>query len=639
MMRPGLMLRNHSRLLVLLLIFFSTVGAYMVSRVVLKGEKYERFARFEGAASNSALAFHRVMEKTETVVRSIVSFYDSSDQVTRTDFRHFVTDAIRLNPGIEALAWLPKVSHRERDAFVAKIRGQGLPGFDLLQRGPGGRMVKADVRPYYYPMTYAEPSKANRGSLGFDVGSDPARLSIIDRSANGNKWVATSRVMVTHGIVQEPAVFLFAPIYGMRAAEVQKLQYPEMTLHGFTLVVLNIDRLMASAFEDMRFEKNFALYLYDVTGDADAEPLSSWGSADTVQTAISLSALPGQKISSRFEIGGREWALVAVDKAASSGVGMALLVFYALIAFAVVMAIALGVQLTRHETIRQQVEERTAELERHRTQLEQIVADRTMVIEEQALELQQALRQEKQLNESQKNFIAVTSQAFRTPLAIIESSAQKLKRSAGNISGDDVLARSEKISLAVSRLLLLLDSALASSKIEDGKFSFDPAYCDISALVKQCCVRQQEMALLPRVRFDPPALAEEVYVDAVAIEQVVSHLLGEAVTVTDDDGEVVVELQTCGEDFCISIISGGGEDDPANALKGEDAAANLMKAIGFASSERDRDDEPGLTLTQCKFLVELHGGTLKTGAQTGAGSRYTIRLPKRAADGRAAEVA
>ena len=630
-MRPSLFLRNHSRLLVLILIFVSTVGAYMVSQIVLKGEKLERFARFDGAASNSALAFGRAIEKTETVVRSIVSFYDSSDQVTRSDFRHFVTDAIERNPGIQALAWLPKVSHRERAEFVAKIRAQGDPDFDVMERGEGGRMVKAGVRPFYYPMTYAEPLKANLGSLGFDVGSDASRLAIIDKAASSNQWISTPRAMLTHGIVQEAAVFLFAPIYGMRASEVKKLQYPEMTLHGVTLVVLNIDRLMASAFQDMKFEKNFALYLYDVSGEAETAPLSSWGSADTVQTAISLGALTGQKISARFKIGEREWALVAVDTDLSSGAGLSLLVFYLLVAASVVMAVALGIQLSRHEMIKRQVEERTAELERQRTQLEQIVTDRTMIIEEQALELQQALQQEKLLNESQRNFIAATSHEFRTPLAIIDKTAQKLSHSTGRLVEADVQARAEKISGAVTHMVTLMNSALAAANIESGDYRFNPTYCDITAIVTGCCARQQEQAPSHVIRFEQPPMGEEIYVDPVAMERIVARLLYNAVKHSPGGSDVVVELRACGADICISVTDAGD---------GIDKADQPLFAEGFFRPHRAADEDgTSLTLSQCRFLVELHGGKLKIRSQKGEGSRFTIRVPKHAPSGKTKEVA
>ena len=69
-----------------------------------------------------------------------------------------------------------------------------------------------------------------------------------------------------------------------------------------------------------------------------------------------------------------------------------------------------------------------AVLKAHRDHLQARVDAATQDLKRQADELQDALNKEKELNALQRDFVAMASHEFRTPLAIIDSTAQRLKR-------------------------------------------------------------------------------------------------------------------------------------------------------------------------------------------------------------------
>ncbi|MGO8396365.1 histidine kinase dimerization/phospho-acceptor domain-containing protein, partial [Rhizobium ruizarguesonis] len=73
------------------------------------------------------------------------------------------------------------------------------------------------------------------------------------------------------------------------------------------------------------------------------------------------------------------------------------------------------------------------ELRRHHDQLEKTVKSRTAEVERQERELERMLAQERKINELQRQFVAMASHEFRTPLAIIDAAAQRMLRKRGAV--------------------------------------------------------------------------------------------------------------------------------------------------------------------------------------------------------------
>jgi diguanylate cyclase (GGDEF)-like protein len=74
-------------------------------------------------------------------------------------------------------------------------------GFPIVERGPGGTMVKAKARLVYYPLTYSATSDlpmAER-AIGFDVGTDPGRSPYLNRAADDGRATATGVIPLLLG--------------------------------------------------------------------------------------------------------------------------------------------------------------------------------------------------------------------------------------------------------------------------------------------------------------------------------------------------------------------------------------------------------------------------------------------------------
>jgi len=114
-------------------------------------------------------------------------------------------------------------------------------------------------------------------------------------------------------------------------------------------------------------------------------------------------------------------------------------------------------------------------IERHRVQrdlqehLEELVEYRTQQIEQQKLQIQDALNKEHELSGLQRQFVAMVSHEFRTPLAIIDGNAQRL-----SVMKPERLEKALcTIRVSVTRLIELMESVLAAARLEEGRIPLD----------------------------------------------------------------------------------------------------------------------------------------------------------------------
>src|SRR5690554_7370240 len=91
-----------------------------------------------------------------------------------------------------------------------------------------------------------------------------------------------------------------------------------------------------------------------------------------------------------------------------------------------------------------------------------------------------------------RNFGAMISHQFRTPLAIIDSSLQRLVRRSAENTPEEIRQRSNKARQAVARLLQLIESILEAARLEGGQIDSQSDECNVQALVEECCKRAEE---------------------------------------------------------------------------------------------------------------------------------------------------
>ncbi len=261
------------------------------------------------------------------------------------------------------------------------------------------------------------------------------------------------------------------------------------------------------------------------------------------------------------------------------------------------------------------------ELIRHRDHLQELVDAATADLNFKARELKRALEKEQELNELQRRFVAMASHELRTPLAIIDSSAQRLKRRLDNneLTAENVDKRVGKIRGAVQRMIRLIESTMSVARMDEGKLEVNFGPCNVAEVLKAACSSQQEISENHIISCELLDLPETIPADRRALEQVLANLLSNAVKYAAHAPVIDVTAFSAVSDVIISVQDYGIGID-----------ADDLNRIGerfFRAKTSAGIEGTGIGLNLVKTLVEMHDGTLKVESERDKGSKFIIRIP------------
>lgn len=265
---------------------------------------------------------------------------------------------------------------------------------------------------------------------------------------------------------------------------------------------------------------------------------------------------------------------------------------------------------------RREAEQAVRETElRHRAELEQTVAQRTMQLAE-AKEVAEAA------NRAKSAFVANMSHEIRTPLNAVLGLAKIIVRDDRNPKSVDTAKR---ILEAGEHLLGVINGILDFSKIEAGKMTIDPQPFELAAVVNKAAELIRERATLKRLELsvhlanDLPAWVRG---DTLRVEQILINLLSNAVKFTER-GEVSVAVMLSRETGQIMFrVADTGIGMNAEQL------SRLFNAFEQADSSTTRKfGGTGLGLAISRSLAHQMGGDIQVESFLNVGSTFTVSLP------------
>jgi PAS domain S-box-containing protein len=267
-------------------------------------------------------------------------------------------------------------------------------------------------------------------------------------------------------------------------------------------------------------------------------------------------------------------------------------------------------------------------------------------LQQKNIELEEASRMKSE-------FLANMSHELRTPLnAIIGFSEVLVDGLVGEMT-DQQRGFLNDIFSSGKHLLSLINDILDLSKIEAGKMTLDLEPVQISSMFANSLsiIREKAAARNIHLTMDAPESLGAIRSDARKVKQIVYNLLSNAVKFTSERGEVTLQAtrvprSEVGE---LSVSSMGrtfplAENEFTEFLKitvtdsgmgiSPDGLDLLYKPFSQIDSGLARKFEgTGLGLAMVKLLADLHGGSVGVESEVGKGSRFTVWLPFRAAEG------
>ncbi|AWB65171.1 hypothetical protein C2869_01350 [Saccharobesus litoralis] len=275
--------------LVALGILFSALAARMIYNM----ETSKIWDHFHAEVDRVGLSLEREFTVDLEVLYSLQSLFEASEQVNRQEFARVARMAISRHPSVQALEWIPKVEHAQRNEFE-QAQLENHRNYKIIERTEKGEMVLADFRANYYPVTYIEPYIGNETALGFDLASNPARNKTLVESAKTGKMLATSAIHLVQGDEKEYGFLVFLPLYHQPVD--RNLPLNEQ-VKGFVLAAFKANALMAEVI-NVQQQHTSEFTLFDIT---DTEPLQLSYFTDSTQSythndvTINLDVTAGRK--------------------------------------------------------------------------------------------------------------------------------------------------------------------------------------------------------------------------------------------------------------------------------------------------------------------------------------------------------
>jgi signal transduction histidine kinase len=231
---------------------------------------------------------------------------------------------------------------------------------------------------------------------------------------------------------------------------------------------------------------------------------------------------------------------------------------------------------------------------------------------------------QKELDEAKSNFISVLSHELRTPLTTIQGYVE-LILSGG--AGDVTPGQQGFLNTALDRAQDLDDiihALLDFAQLESGKAQLELGDVSLQKLVNKVLGRVEPLAdqnaITLQTRISPDL--EPLYADGQQLEQVLFHLLDNAIKFTPAEGQVTVSVHQDDAEALVCVSDTG---------------------IGVPAAERERIFErfyqvdnsttrahggTGLGLAICKHIVEAHQGRIWVQDNGEEGCHFSFTIPR-----------
>ncbi len=243
-----------------------------------------------------------------------------------------------------------------------------------------------------------------------------------------------------------------------------------------------------------------------------------------------------------------------------------------------------------------------------------------------ASERRQAERLLLQTNRLKSEFLANMSHELRTPLnGILGFSELLVDERIGPLSPKQ-REYIQDIHECGKHLLQLINNVLDLSKVEAGKMDVHPESFAPGALIAAVYSVIVPLARKRQITLHPPAgsLDDTVWLDPQKFKQILFNLLSNAVKFTEPGGQVHVLVEPVGpERWRLAVRDTGVGIDEADLGRLFQAFSQLDAGLAR------RHEGTGLGLALTRKLVELQGGRIDVQSRRGAGTTFTVQLPRR----------
>lgn len=218
------------------------VGVIVSALGYREGRRTER-ERVEGQVTHRAALRHALMREVlgnyEDALHGFSALFMVDADLSRDEFARASARLEERLSAVQAFEWVPVVPQEKRAVFEASRRRED-SGFAVVEPAANGAMIPAANRLQHYPIAYVHPLPGNEAALGYDLAAGPTR-TFLEEARRTRQVVATARINLVQEAGDRSGVVLIVPVFRAGGAAGTEAEFA-----GFVQGVFRVRDLLAS---------------------------------------------------------------------------------------------------------------------------------------------------------------------------------------------------------------------------------------------------------------------------------------------------------------------------------------------------------------------------------------------------------
>ncbi len=231
------------------------------------------------------------------------------------------------------------------------------------------------------------------------------------------------------------------------------------------------------------------------------------------------------------------------------------------------------------------------------------------------------------LADMKKNFVANVSHELRTPLTSISAYTELLQNNMDSLSGDSQDEFLKVIHAESVKLTGIINDILELNQMDNGRPELIHEDTNVASLVKRLDDSWKTRALERDIDLWVEVGNDDIVipVDNALIQQLLTHLVGNAFKFTPNGGKILIQLRETGTAVRLTV------EDSGIGIP-EDKLGEIFDRFFQVDGSTTREHNgQGVGLALCHEIVSSHDGRIWAENNETGGARFTVLLPRRPA--------
>ncbi|WP_373237833.1 sensor histidine kinase [Cohaesibacter celericrescens] len=245
--------------------------------------------------------------------------------------------------------------------------------------------------------------------------------------------------------------------------------------------------------------------------------------------------------------------------------------------------------------------------------------EQTGKLQEHTNQLVKLLQKEINLSDTQREFVSMASHEFKTPLAIIDSNAQRIQRRIDTMPKERLAERVSNIRDSVERMQYLINRFMDFSSDEIAGIKVEAKTQKFRSTLEKLCHLHLEMQDHTVMEWNLDALPDLASFDQNLLDQCLSNILSNAIKYSDQNAPIHVVGKRDKRYLKIEV------HDQGVGIPKPELSKIFNKYYRASTSSGIAGTGIGLNFTQ--MALKEQGGHIEVESVVGEGSCFTIFLP------------